>query len=97
MGVALILFNSPWAPKTHLEQGDLFAMALLGLVSALAFQCTAAMARFTVALRDALVASITILLRCLRRRAVLNQRGPGTRSSATELSANHDDDTDDGH
>jgi hypothetical protein len=62
MAAGLVLISSPLTPRLHLEDGDPVSLLALGLVSALAFQLTAALPRFMTAMKDALVASATIAL-----------------------------------
>lgn len=71
MGIGLVLVSSPLTPRLHLEDGDPVSLLALGLVSALAFQLTAALPRFMTALKDALVASATIALPLVTGAALL--------------------------
>lgn len=60
-GIGLALM-SPLLPRLTAQTGDIIAMPFLGLCGALAFQCTAALPRFTTALTRALLATATIAL-----------------------------------
>lgn len=71
MGVGLVLVSSPLTPRLHLEDGDPISLLALGLISALAFQLTAALPRFMTAMKDALVASATIALPLVAGTALL--------------------------